>query len=362
MPVGVSLNLYSLEIESQRGLYDIIFQKIENVNEDKNYYLVDDYFKNRTQFPIERSFFIEAIEGNKTLSSAESIIIGLSEMGMKKSDVLVVVGGGCIQDLGTLVSSLYMRGINWIYVPTTLAAMGDSCIGGKSSINAGTIKNLIGNFYPPSQVLIDISFINSLPPVEIVAGISEIIKICYARSQANFESAATILQDPNFFTNSEKSQDLVYLSLKSKKYFVEIDEFDIGVRKLLNFGHSFGHAIESASNYLIPHGVAVMVGMVAAIDHSKSSKSPESEMLKSVCIQFLQGISRDVEKPLRQLNLGAFASAIKRDKKNTTESLALILPSVDRLSLNYSRFDDEAIENAVKAMKAAQGEILNEIC
>jgi len=100
---------------------------------------------------------------------------------MTKENELVVIGGGFLQDIGTLVASLYTQGVNWSYVPTTLAPMGDSCIGGKSSINAGNVKNLVGNFYPPRTVIIDASFVSTLPELEILAGISEIAKICFSK-------------------------------------------------------------------------------------------------------------------------------------------------------------------------------------
>jgi 3-dehydroquinate synthase len=170
-----------------------------------------------------------------------------------------VIGGGYAQDIGTLVASLYMRGVKWIYIPTTLAAMGDSCIGGKSSINAGDVKNLVGNFYPPKEVLVDPSFVDTLPKLEIIAGISEIIKICFAKSFDTFSVCDQLITQWQNDGDQEKITEVIQLSLISKQYFVEEDEFDTGIRKLLNFGHSFGPVIEMKNLPNLYHGEAVVL-------------------------------------------------------------------------------------------------------
>jgi 3-dehydroquinate synthase len=324
--------------------------------------LVDKFFEDKIAFPRNRTIYIEAVEENKNLLQAESCLVELSNFGMRKSDSLVVVGGGCVQDIGTNVASLFMRGVKWIYVPTTLAAMGDSCLGGKSSINAGTVKNLVGNFYPPSQVLVDTRFVQSLPPLEQVAGISEIVKICFARSMTNFLWARRILDNLELFENRVLSDELVHLSLISKRYFIEEDEHDTGVRKLLNFGHSFGHAIETASGYRIPHGVAVMVGMIAAIEHPKAIRTVSTDQLKVLCLKFLSSVSEEIRYPLRNLDFEKFSEAIKRDKKNTKNALVLVLPTDIGLALEYSNFDEGAVNIATRATESACKEILNEIC
>ena len=361
MLAGACQNLCNLSITSLSGPYSIKFGNFEPLSDSKHFFLVDNYFEGKLKLPEGRTIFFEATEENKNLREIESILVELSNLGMRKSDTLAVVGGGCIQDVGTIVSSLFMRGISWRYIPTTLAAMGDSCIGGKSSINAGSVKNLVGNFYPPSEVLIDTSFVISLPPLELVAGISEIIKICFAKSMTEFKLAAQILGNRDFFKDRNVCDELVHLSLSSKKYFVEIDEFDTGIRKLLNFGHSFGHAIESASNYQIPHGVAVMVGMIAAIEHPKAIRSAHADLLKSSCLKLLTSVSEDIRDPLRNLDFKKFSEAIKHDKKNTSTSLALILPAIDGLSLVFTNFEADAVEVATSVTESTCREILNEI-
>jgi 3-dehydroquinate synthase len=305
--------------------------------------------------------WIDANEQSKTLSNAERILISLSELGMTKNDSLRVVGGGCVQDIGTLVASLYMRGIEWVFVPTTLAAMGDSCIGGKSSINAGVVKNLVGNFYPPKKVIIDPKFCGTLPPIEVIAGISEMIKICYAKSTNDFRKSLQLASLADLKDLPTELETLILLSLRSKKYFIEVDEFDTGLRKLLNFGHSFGHALESASKYQIPHGVAVMIGMIAASRHTEASETSESEQLRAVCLRFLKQVSSEILDPVKDFNIDDFGSALKRDKKNTAENLVLILPGSEGLSIREFLFSENAIKSAQQAMENARIEVLNEI-
>ena len=123
---------------------------------------------------------VEANESLKTLAGCEEIVLALRAAGTTRGSCLVAIGGGCVQDAATLVASLYMRGIPWIYAPTTLMAILDSCIGGKSSINVGATKNLIGNIYPPQSVRIDPAFTETLTPEMVVSGLAEGVKICFA--------------------------------------------------------------------------------------------------------------------------------------------------------------------------------------
>jgi 3-dehydroquinate synthase len=361
MVVGVFQNLFDLTIKSSFGSYQIKFQSVNQIGFDDAYFLVDKNLKGRVDISEDKCIFIEAIEGNKTLNAVENSMIQLSEKGMTKNNELVVVGGGCLQDIGTLVASLYMRGIRWTYVPTTLAAMGDSCIGGKSSINAGYVKNLVGNFYPPRQVLINPSFVSSLPNLEITAGISEIIKICFARSYESFTECIKLIADWRENSNPKALTEVIQLSLVSKKYFVEEDEFDSGIRKLLNFGHSFGHALESASDYRIPHGVAVLIGMIAASQHPRSKATPETETLIFSSLAFSKIIGNEILEEISRVDFERFSKALSKDKKNTKLDLILILPTATGLEICSIPFEQNALDEATNAMKKGVEMVLHEI-
>ncbi len=344
------------------GAYEIEFQSIKMEDLGKCFFLVDQNLRNHSEFYLKRTVFIKVEESNKTLSAVETVLINLSEKGMTKNDELVVVGGGYVQDIGTLVASLYMRGIKWIYIPTTLASMGDSCIGGKSSINAGSIKNLVGNFYPPKKVLIDPSFVSTLPKLEVIAGISEIIKICFSKSFETFTECSKLISKWESDRSIENLTKVIQISLQSKKYFIEVDEFDLGPRKLLNFGHSFGHALESASNYKIPHGVAVLVGMIAASFHPSSESSQETQALVLSCLTFVSDIDERTMSELSKLDYDKFSRSLSKDKKNTNMELVLILPKSKGLEIVKIPFNQNALEVARVAMRAGVERVIDEIC
>jgi 3-dehydroquinate synthase len=359
---GVFLNLSNIRISSSKSEYEIEFGNIADlIHKEIKFLLVD----SKLIFPeighIANTFKVDAFEEGKTLSSCEDVILQLSKLGLKRGDTIGVVGGGCIQDIGTLVSSIYMRGIDWCYFPTTLAAMGDSCIGGKSSINAGPFKNLVGNFYPPSAIGIDVTFVKTLPQIEIVAGLSEIIKICYARGESVFDQANELARSQNLQGDPIKLHKIVRLSLASKKYFVEEDEFDTGIRKLLNFGHTFGHAIESATEFAIPHGVAVLIGMLAAIEHPLAHRSERTAKLMGICHELLSTVRQKFMETSSLIDYKVFSEAITIDKKNTGTNLNLVLPSVAGLSIIPDSFESGAIDRAATSLKIALERAFNEV-
>lgn len=361
MAVGVFQNLSSIEIESYFGAYQINFESIGSQKFEDSFFLIDEKIQKTLNLNRDRCIFIVADEVTKTLARVEDIMLQLSTKGMTKNNELVVIGGGYLQDIGTLVASLYMRGVKWSYVPTTLAAMGDSCIGGKSSINAGEVKNLVGNFHPPKAVFIDPIFIPTLPNLEIIAGISEMLKICFARSFETFTECSRLISEWQLHGNQQTITEVIKLSLGSKKYFVEKDEFDSGIRKLLNFGHSFGHALESASEYKIPHGVAVLIGMIAASHHPSGEHSEQTSMLIETCLKFSKTLPQDVVSEIRNIDFNKFSKAISRDKKNTNSDLVLILPMATGLEIVKIPFNHDALGITTNAMKQGIEMVIHEI-
>lgn len=212
---------------------------------------------------------VQADEDRKNLGTVAEIIESMRRAGANRQSSLLAVGGGVVQDLATFAASVYMRGIEWTYCPTTLLGMVDSCVGGKSSINVGEYKNIAGNYYPPMRILIDPVFCRTLPATQRIAGLCEAAKICFASDDETFQNYLQLVAEGDLFADEPRLSRLVSLSLRAKKRFIEEDEFDHGVRLLLNFGHTFGHALEGASGFALSHGVAVGVGVLAAIDFSR---------------------------------------------------------------------------------------------
>lgn len=313
----------NLRVSSQTGSYEIQLHNPDQVNSGNGLTVVDSKVPKAFVVSSANQLTLEISEQIKTLSTVEKILFALKEAGTTRDGQLVAVGGGAVQDLATLSASLYMRGIDWIYYPTTLASMVDSCVGGKSSINLAGYKNVIGNFYPPRKVVIDTRFIESLPATEYLCGLAEGVKICFAKGEPEFQDfiGNAAAHEKASLDNSEK---LVSLSLKSKKWFVEIDEHDKKERQLLNFGHSFGHALESASNFRIPHGIAVGIGMLAATNPRWGSLHTSTKVLRAYLLSILAKWP-NWQTALGMISWDVFEDTIRQDKKNSDTSVRLIL-------------------------------------
>lgn len=263
----------SFEVSASGGSYRVVvgsglLKKVIVENPDA-IFMVDDYFASLLPIPPDRQILVNASESNKALECMAEIVLKLRELGANRTTHLVALGGGVIQDIATFSASIYMRGIQWTYMPTTLLSMADSCIGGKSSINVLGYKNLIGNFYPPKEVLIDVDFVASLDAEKVVGGLFEAAKICYARGYQDFQFY--ISEEPAARMSTDNVQEVIVRALRTKKWFIETDEFDQKERLLLNFGHTFGHAIEAGTNFGVSHGVAVGIGMMVAVEFAKKS-------------------------------------------------------------------------------------------
>ena len=202
-------------------------------------------------------------------------------------------------------------------------SMLDSCIGGKSSINLGTYKNLLGNIYPPKSVYIDKGFVTTLSEVDIACGLAEGVKICFAASVAESSRFEEIIAQWRSTSNDDFLEEAIFLSLEKKRWFVEIDEFDKKERKLLNFGHSFGHALEAATDFALPHGMGVFVGMHTAINFAGSPSQAGS------LLTWIEKEVSLVKTHLETLKLSReiFLRAMKQDKKNSATEQCLILPN-----------------------------------
>ena len=236
---------YNLEFIGSYKKKILSYSKSQLIIIDRNVFNL--FFKN--QIKIKNFILINSSEESKSYHKISNIINKILQKRLNKKSKIIAIGGGITQDITSFICSIYFRGIDWEFFPTTLLAQGDSCIGGKTSINFGKFKNQLGNFNPPSNIYIDIIFLKKLKKRDIESGIGEMAHLLAVRGIANFNSIK------KYFKSEISLKDLIITSLQSKKYYIEKDEFDKKERKLLNFGHTFGHAIESATNYKIPHGV-----------------------------------------------------------------------------------------------------------
>lgn len=231
---------------------------------------------------------IQVNESLKSFDNLGELINQLVSRGVDKTYVLVAVGGGALQDAVGFIASIYMRGIDWIFLPTTILSMGDSCIGSKTSINFSHHKNLLGNFNPPTKIFIRREFLDSLSNDNYWSGVGELCHY-FALEQSGEELINNVTQ-----TRLEPSALFYFIqkSLEIKKAYIEADEFDQGPRKLLNFGHTFGHALEAATGYRIPHGIAVAWGARLAVNLSSDMNLLGKESAENFSIKMDRIIGR----------------------------------------------------------------------
>ncbi|MCX7795912.1 MAG: 3-dehydroquinate synthase [bacterium] len=254
-------------------------------------------------------------ERYKTLKSVEKGYKVLVENKFTRSDCIINLGGGVICDTGGFISATYMRGIDFYQIPTTLLAQVDASIGGKVAVNLPQGKNLVGAFYQPKGVLIDIDFLETLPKRELNSGWAEIIK-------------AGIIDGENFFSILEKGRcsliTAIEKSIKLKAKIVKMDEKDKAIRKILNLGHTFAHAIESATNYRrYLHGEAVAIGIMYAIKLGEAIGVTDTS-LKDRVKSLLERFNLPTE--LKKLNPQDLIPYFYIDKKASTNSLSFIIP------------------------------------
>jgi 3-dehydroquinate synthase len=274
-----------------------------------------------------RTILLTAAESAKTLQAAGQVVEAMRDRGADRTSHLIAVGGGIVQDVATMSASIYMRGIKWTYCPTTLLGMVDSCIGGKSSINVGRYKNVAGNFHPPVQVVIDTDFCDTLPTTQRVAGLCEAVKICFADTGTAFDEYIALASRGDVLDGT-LLPEIIALSLATKKRFIEEDEFDNGVRLLLNFGHTFGHALEAAGNFSISHGVAVGLGIQAALAFSEEqtpgvSAIPRVHALVTHLRELISHVP-DVARHLHAIDPEDALRRFKSDKKHRKDQFAVI--------------------------------------
>lgn len=277
--------------------------------------------------PEDERILFAVSEERKGLDSVMEIYDRLMERSAKKNMTLISIGGGIIQDVTGFVASTLYRGLNWIFVPTTLLAQADSCIGSKTSLNYKRFKNLIGTFYPPNELHIHTPFLKTLNKNDFLSGLGEVVKLHIMGGRETTGALIDALSDV-LSREPDALMQVIRTSLAIKLSYMEGDEFDTGRRNLLNFGHCFGHALETVSNYDIPHGQAVVVGMIFAnlaarrrgwISSATSERLLASLLLKSLSI------------PMREeyFDSVGLLEGMKQDKKRIGSGLVMVMMKED---------------------------------
>lgn len=249
-------------------------------------------------------------EGSKTLRTASDLCGFMAEHRFTREDFIIALGGGVCGDVAGFAASVYMRGVPFVQIPTTLLAMADSSVGGKTGVNTAAGKNMIGTFWQPHLVLIDPKTLETLEQAELLNGLAEIIKAGFIGDGAIFDAL------------SESLPEAAFRAIQVKKELVEEDEQDRGRRRLLNFGHTIGHALEKRSDYSIPHGCAVMNGMyltALAAEEKGWCSAPSAEMIRKVIDAFAYPLCPEYA-------ASELADVAAGDKKRVSDNLIIVYP------------------------------------
>ena len=266
-----------------------------------------------------KSVTLPAGEKTKSFYTLPMLYSFALEFGMTRSDVVVTLGGGVIGDLGGFMAATYMRGVNFVQIPTSLLAQVDSSVGGKVGVDLPEGKNLVGAFHQPACVLIDPDTLSTLPAHFLADGMGEVIKYGCIKDEKLFKLLEEIGGDTaRLFGHID---DIIYTCVDIKRRVVERDEKESGERKLLNFGHTYGHALEKINNFEMSHGAAVAVGMeyITRISESRGQTRPGcAERIAEVCREY--GLN---ERPSEDID--GIVAAVKNDKKSGRGGLDVVL-------------------------------------
>jgi 3-dehydroquinate synthase len=330
-------------------LHDILCKIYKN----GDFILVDENIHKLYSYIVpnnDRHHVFFASEETKTMKSVLEIVDKLIALQFSKKNKLIVIGGGITQDVGGFVASIYKRGIEWVLIPTTLLSMADSAIGGKVCINR-THKNIISVFNAPNEIYISDNFLITLQEADVISGIGEALKlaliggeICYNLFMDSWEERifpcfanetplgyatqtldvanTKLLVNDDGYTN-KKYSNIIKLSSCIKRAIIEYDELEKYERKILNYGHTFGHALESTTNYFIPHGIAVLYGMfmINQIFYQQyESKCGKHQDINA----FIMNIIPEKYKKIN-ISYDKFIQSVLSDKKNNGDKICFIL-------------------------------------
>ncbi len=330
--IPLELDEHSYNIEVSFGLKDHLADFLEPWNQGQQWVVITQQAIFDLYQPVienlKKSGFrvghiiVPGDESAKNIQYAERVWTQMVDMGCDRSSVVLAMGGGVVGDLGGFVAATYMRGIPFIQLPTTLLAMVDSSIGGKTAVNLPAGKNLVGAIYQPKAVLVDPSFLETLPKRNVISSLAEAIKYGFIRDTSIFDTFVERFDDLQSMRDQPLVAEIIAKSCAIKAQIVSNDQFESGERKLLNFGHTIGHAFETIQDYGgLYHGEAVVYGMKCAsfISHRKGLLNDDQySMALKALNQFELPKLGDVA-PERVLEI------VAHDKKNINGTLSFIL-------------------------------------
>jgi 3-dehydroquinate synthase len=312
---------------SAMGGYDVLVGQISNLSSLPRSIIVTD--ENTAKYHLEKlkqaigheipSIILPAGEEHKNLETISHLWKSFLENGLDRKSTVFALGGGVVGDLAGFAASTFMRGIQWIVIPTTLLSMVDASIGGKTGFDLPEGKNLIGSFHPPKLVLADPSLLLTLPERELISGMAEVVK-------------HGIISDPELFALCSRGmdwvkshiEDIVKRAMAVKIKIIEEDPYEKGIRAALNLGHTVGHAVELVSQFELRHGEAIAIGMVAEAGYAERAGVARKGLADEIRT-VLSGLGLPVEIPA-DMPRGGIINAMRADKKKNVKGIRFALP------------------------------------
>lgn len=350
----------SYEIRIGKGIVDRMILLIAKNHQAPRYGILTDSNVNRiygqkmlsafTDAGLNASIIeIPAGESSKNISMLVDVAERLLALGADRGTVLIALGGGVVGDLTGFIASVYMRSVPYIQIPTTLIGQVDSSIGGKTAVDLPQGKNLLGTFYQPDAVFADLDFLDTLPEKEFANGLAEIIKYGVIEDDKMFK-----LLEENMDAVRSRDQALLIKLIETccriKKSIVEIDEREQGLRRILNFGHTLGHALEAVSDYTLSHGEGVALGMVAAAKMSVNlNHLPEKELIRIESMIEQAGLPTKIPASFVPEDVIA---RLKMDKKKKDNQIHFVLVKKIGMPFVSGSVGDQHVSDVLEEMKA----------
>ena len=327
----IKSHLYTYEYSSQKSIEEVLERlrkesDIDLICIDQKVFDLHEKIQYLSNYKL---FLIDVNSKTKSILNLEYILTSFSNFQLKKISKVVVIGGATLQDIIATACCLYYRGIKWIFIPTTVLAQGDSCVGSKTSLDGVSTKNQYGVFYPPNLILNCSEFLFTLPLLEIYSGLGDVLHYLLPYEVGNnaIKDIKNAISNKNLLINI--CQKLSDKAMQIKAKMVEIDEFDIAERAIFNYGHTFGHALEKSCSKYIPHGLAVLLGIHIALSIAiKKSSLSKLNNQKTELEDLLNLINIKGDGDSYTFSNQSIIKNLLKDKKNDTGNLVkCILPT-----------------------------------
>tara|TARA_B100001248_G_scaffold262232_1_gene256861 strand:- start:250 stop:1404 length:1155 start_codon:yes stop_codon:yes gene_type:complete len=316
----------------------------------------DIHLKKYIKIDKKRIYLVDASESIKNIDTVLSICEFYAMHNINKGSDIYVIGGGILQDLGGSASYLFKRGVPWSYLPSTLLGISDSCLGGKTAVNFKNYKNLLGLFSAPRELILCSDFIESLTFQDLACGYGEIFRLSLTGGEKSFEIFKNNIQNS---LNGDKSamKSLIISSLLVKKAVIEEDEYEINIRKSMNYGHTIGHAVEAITDFKIPHGIGVAIGILIENDLSRRLNMMDATLCKEIIQSAKSIIDHRYIDLLSESSFSNISEHLRKDKKTVgNKANFTYLKNIGNMQFAYND-----INEAFQHILEAKDSVINEL-